>query len=180
MMIDRDFFEQVKEMSEFPAFKKTLSLTKNAIEKQGYLDLAVRYFVFRNVEYDQKSDVNEFLDDGIIELAEDGPLQGEEIEIFKDTFQLLADTFEGRAFKKWQKDDYKGKFLQSHFEVIAIGVAANITQIKCLDSPQDFLKKKTRRLIDEPVFKKNSGAGVRGTTRIQKLLPFGKKFFDPQ
>ncbi|HIB67564.1 MAG TPA: DUF262 domain-containing protein, partial [Phycisphaerales bacterium] len=106
MMIDRDFFEQVKEMSEFPAFKKTLSLTKNAIEKQGYLDLAVRYFVFRNVEYDQKSDVNEFLDDGIIELAEDGPLQGEEIEIFKDTFQLLAvsDVSAPRFFLDSRKD----------------------------------------------------------------------------
>ena len=66
----------------------------------------------------------------------------------------------------------------SVFEVVALGVSKNIDQIETLDdNPVDFIVRRAKDLWQNEVFLQNSGAGVRGTTRLAKLLPMAQEFF---
>ncbi len=69
----------------------------------------------------------------------------------------------------------------SSFEVIAIGVSRNINALAGLDEEQrrTFIVDKARALWENPNFINNSGAGVRGTTRLSNLLPMGAAYFQP-
>jgi hypothetical protein len=69
----------------------------------------------------------------------------------------------------------------SVFEVIAPGVAANIDAIEALgpDSAAAFLRERAQLLWTNSDFQRNSGAGVRGTTRLSNLLTLGEPLFRP-
>jgi hypothetical protein len=69
----------------------------------------------------------------------------------------------------------------SSFEVVASGVAQNIDAIEALGpvNAAKFVRQKASDLWNEPWFQQNSGAGVRGTTRLARLLPEAKGYFKP-
>ena len=69
----------------------------------------------------------------------------------------------------------------SAFEVIAIGVAANhVAMDGMVDADRNvFLIARIKILWLDVAFNANSGAGVRGTTRLANLLPIGAVFFTP-
>jgi hypothetical protein len=43
----------------------------------------------------------------------------------------------------------------------------------------DFLIEKAKNLPENPTFSQNSGAGVRGTTRLSNLLPIAEDLMKP-
>jgi hypothetical protein len=112
----------------------------------------------------------------------DFPRQAEE-EVFTKTFLWLGEALGDRAFKKWngQQNQFMGKFLMSGFEVISVGVAANIAALDGMLTAERnaYLVSRVQALWSDEVFNANSGAGVRGTTRLTNLLPMGQAFFAP-
>ena len=102
-----------------------------------------------------------------------------ESSVFTPTFQLLASALGQDAFKKWDGARHSGGFLISGFDAIAHGVSSNLTAIQALDDPEGWVRVKARAIWAEEQFQQNSGMGVRGTTRLMNLLPFGVKFFKP-
>ena len=83
------------------------------------------------------------------------------------------------SFKRWDGNTFKGQFLMSVFEVVAIGVSKNIHAIENLDNPKGYIRDKCVSLWNDETFQKNSGAGVRGTTRLSNLLPIAEQYFRP-
>jgi hypothetical protein len=69
----------------------------------------------------------------------------------------------------------------SVFEVFAIGVSKNLRQLNELEPEKlsSFLNERLRGLWSNETFTRNSGAGVRGTTRLANLLPLAETFFRP-
>jgi hypothetical protein len=69
----------------------------------------------------------------------------------------------------------------SLFEVTATGVSENIADITSRGQPgdADFVQERAKTLWQSETFKQNSGAGVRGTTRLAKLLPMAASHFKP-
>jgi hypothetical protein len=84
-----------------------------------------------------------------------------------------------KAFQKWNGTKFSGKFLMSVFEVVATGVSQNIEVIDSLSDPKSYVIGQCKALWSNEVFLHNNGAGVRGTTRLSKLLPMSKDFFKP-
>ena len=78
-------------------------------------------------------------------------------EVFSRTFRYLDDALGARAFKRWNGYAFSGKFLMSVFEVLATA----------------------RSLWRNPVFEANPVAGVRGTTRLSRLLPIAGLLLNP-
>jgi len=182
IMINREFFDWVMQLSQFDPFRVVTAQTENAERQQRIVELVVRFLVYRNIPYQTKLDVNEYLDDGVVQLASDKNLDrnGEEI-IFKDTFILIESLLHDDAFTKYDGQRFLGQFVLSAFEVVAVGVSRNLAALHSL--PQDvrdkFITDKIKQLWSEPQFRKYSVAGVRGTTRLTNLLNLGEPYFKP-
>ncbi|MDO8696848.1 MAG: hypothetical protein Q7J74_07035, partial [Pseudomonas sp.] len=85
------------------------------------------------------------------------------------------------VFKRWDGTRHTGKFLISGFDPIVYGVASNRAAIEQMEpaTRSVWLRGKIKRLWGMHEFNANSGQGVRGTTRLTNLLPFGAEYFTP-
>jgi hypothetical protein len=80
------------------------------------------------------------------------------------------------SFKRFDGDVFKGKFLESAFESISIGIALNFESYSI---PEDngFLKEKIKNLHKEVTFKRFTGSGSNAKTRIPNIIPFTVEYF---
>lgn len=182
IMLNREFHDWTVRLSDNPHFQTTTRQTEDAQKRQIMIELVIRFLAFRHVPYQRNLDVHQYLDKALVTLASEGTLDLEEEErIFQKTFALLDKTLGEDAFKKWDGTRFLGKFLLSVFEVVAIGVSKHIDDIENLPEGERirFVTEKAKSLWDNPVFQKNSGAGIRGTTRLSNLLPLAEDFFRP-
>ncbi len=181
-MINKDFFNLLKELSTFNAFTNTTCQTENAIERQSNVELVLRFISFRHHSYKNGLDVHEYLDESLVEIAKSSKINWEdEKELFEKTFTLLDMALGENSFKKWDGNKFKGMFLMSVYETIAIGVSENINDYDALSEGQRIskIKDKAKALWKDTIFEKSSGAGVRATTRLKNLLPLGKELLKP-
>lgn len=184
VMIKPSFYKWLVERSTNPDFVAATNQTPTALEQQMGVELALRFFAFRTVAYQAGLDVHEYLDHALETLAMDDayPLLQEE-RVFTLTFTWLHSALGDSAFKKWnmQSNTFSGKFLMSAFEVIAVGVSRNLAALEAMDQTTrtEFIVSRAKALWSNSIFNANSGAGVRGTTRLANLLPIGQKIFEP-
>lgn len=182
VMINPKFYQLLKNLSENDDFLETVNQTENAIEKQASVELVLRYFAFRNHPYKNVLDVHEYLDEALVELSKSDVIDwNKEEAVFKKTFNLLNEALGDSAFKRYDGTNFGGKFLMSLYETIAYGVSKNIFELekKGRTEQKSFVIERAKALWSDPVFTNNSGAGVRGTTRLTKLLPMAEGFFIP-
>jgi uncharacterized protein with ParB-like and HNH nuclease domain len=182
VMINPNLHEKFKSLSENKDFTNTIEQTDSAIEKQADIELILRFFSFRNVPYKKGLDVHEYLDSSLIKLAKNQKIDWEEEDKnFQKTFSLINEALGKDAFKRWDGTSFKGKFLMSVFEVISIGISKNINAFEKLPRPKQIslVKEKAKALWSNKTFENNSGAGIRGTTRLANLLPLAEDFFKP-
>ena len=180
VMLNKSFHDWMMTLANNSDFITTINQTDGALAKQSHMELVLRFLAFRNVPYQSGLDVHEYLDDALINLAsQNSSLMSGEENVFQRTFHLLNTTFGSDAFKKWNGQKFEGKFLMSLFEVVATGVSKHIDLIEAIPNPSEFVTKKSKAVWEHATFQKNSGAGVRGTTRLTHLLPMAQEFFRP-
>lgn len=180
--LDREFYTWLIECSNNEAFIATTDQTDAALESQAGVELALRFFAFRYVPYKAGMDVHEYLDDALMKIATDKKFdRNTEKEIFSKTFQFLSDALGQTAFKRWNGHNFSGKFLMSVFEVMSTGVSRNVNELEALSPQQrtDFIQQAAKDLWANQIFNQNSGAGVRGTTRLSRLLPIAADLLKP-
>lgn len=180
VMLNPKMFQWLKKCSEQSSFTITTNQTDDAIEKQANMELVLKFFAYRHFPYTSGLDVHEHLDYANVELCKSTiDFQSEE-KIFLDIFNLLNDALASKAFKKWDGQDFKGKFLISLYEIITNGIQSNYDSIFGIQDSQErinFVVEKIKLLWSTDAFTKNSGAGVRGTTRLANLLPLSIEHF---
>lgn len=180
--INRRFYDWLTARAREAAFVTTTDQTDSALESQAGVELALRFFAFRSVPYRPGLDVHEYLDQALIHMARSARYaMDQEGDVFMRTFQFLDDALGDKAFKRWNGRDFSGKFLMSVFEVMATGVSLNIDALGQMssDTRRDFIVDVAKGLWSNPVFNRNSGAGVRGTTRLSWLLPLAGELLNP-
>ncbi|WP_322616990.1 DUF262 domain-containing protein [Pseudomonas sp. BIC9C] len=180
--LDREFYTWLIECSKDDSFVATTDQTDTALESQAGVELALRFFAFRNVPYNAGMDVHEYLDDALMKLATEKEFdRNTEREIFTKTFKFLSEALGQTAFKRWNGHNFSGKFLMSVFEVMSTGVSYNANELEALSPQQrnDFIQQAAKDLWKNQIFNQNSGAGVRGTTRLSRLLPIAADLLKP-
>ena len=181
VMVNQEFHDWLRHLTEYPSYCETVALSEVKKQQQQDMEIALRYVAYRYVPYVSGLDVNEYLDQAALKLARemtDIRRATEEID-FRTTFDLLHSALSDGAFKKWNGHKHVGAFSVSGFDAIAHGVATNLEQIKRIADAESWLRERARAVWQEEEFQKNSGQGVRGTTRLKHLLPFGETFFRP-
>lgn len=182
VMINKEFFKWLSFLSEVQPFRQTVQLTSTQEKQQQPVEIALRFIAYRLHPYVRGLDVHEYLDSAARHLAHlsESDRQTEQ-NMFEWTFTTLINDLGPEVFKRWDGAKNVGMFLISAFDAIAYGVAMNRPAIEQMTdaSRSKWLSERVQTLWLEPYFKTNSGSGVRGTTRLTNLLPFGEKFFTP-
>jgi hypothetical protein len=177
IMLKPDIFDWFNVLSNNPHFLNTISISDRLIEEQYNTELVLRFVALLKYNYDNTKDLGDYLDDinENILTAEDLDLNNERVR-FQSTFEFLNSTLGERAFKKYDDGRFKGKFLESAFECIGVGLAHNIEQWD-IQNDQGLLEQRIQTLYHQAPFIDNVGSGSNARTRIPRIVPFGKQFF---
>lgn len=180
--VNRTFYDWLIARAGVSAFVTTTDQTETALGSQAGVELALRFLAFRSVQYQPGLDIHEYLDQALMQMATNADYDmKKEGEVFDLTFNFLNEALGDKAFKRWNGRDFSGKFLMSVFEVLATGVSLNVDALKQMDVSERkaFITKTAVELWANSIFIANSGAGVRGTTRLSKLLPLAGQLLNP-
>lgn len=60
-----------------------------------------------------------------------------------------------------------------------MGIARNQVAIESLEEPDSFLQERVHEFWKQQDVAELSASGLRGTTRIQRTVPFGEEWFKP-
>jgi len=180
LMINGDYFRAVKQSAEQPAFRTVTSVNDDQFEKQRHMELAVRFLVHANVPYDGRLDVEEYIDEGIVSLAQAGDHVRATDQINR-TFELLNDVAGSDALRRFQGGVHGGKVGLVGLEGIAVGVSKNLDAITALGgaASREFVRSKMESFWSQPQTAGFTSPGLRGTIRIQRTVPFGEAWFHP-
>ena len=180
LMINSEYFRAVKNAAEQQTFQIVTSVTEEQAERQRHLEMAMRFLVHTNVPYGGKLDVEEYIDEGIVTLAQSGEYTRAADQINR-TFQLLNEIAGGNALRRFQNGNHIGKIGLVGLEGIAVGVAKNIVAIEGLgaNAAREFVRKKMENFWSQPQSASFTSPGLRGTIRIQRTVPFGEAWFRP-
>lgn len=180
LMVNGDYFRAVKAAADHAAFRNVIWVGDEQLEKQRHLELAMRFLVHVGIPYDGQLDVEEFIDEGIVSLAQAGDQVGAS-GLINRTFQLLNDIAGNNALRRFENGQYVGKVVLAGLEGIAVGVAKNLDAIQALGVQQanDFVKQKIETFWAQPEVATFTSLGLRGTVRIQRTVPFGEAWFRP-
>jgi len=181
VMLNRDLFRWMKDdLAAYKPFVDCVALSDRALYEQYDLELVLRFLVFRSMAVDRMThlgDLGDFLTDKAREIAQDKSFDRKmEEAAFKGTFDVLSSQLLDDAFRRYDatRNRFVGGFSISAFEVVALGVGYNY---KKLFQKPDSIPPIVQRVWTNPVFVNNSGAGVRASTRIPKVVPLGAKLF---
>jgi hypothetical protein len=89
IMINEPYFNMVKSLADYGPFQTVLAASDDQIERQRHMEYASRFLVHTYIPYDGKHDVEDFIDKGIVQLAERGPKPASG-KCFRQTFDLLV------------------------------------------------------------------------------------------
>ena len=180
VMLNRDMYEWMRRLALMDAFRDATGLSDRAIDEQYDMELVLRFIVFRKmpqVKLKRIGDMGDFLTDETITLAESPRLDQEEEEAaFTTTFSILSDQLGSDAFRRYdaKKRKFMGGFSISAFEVIAIGAGHNFSRVR--RSPSGVVGA-AKQIWSDPIFTQNSGSGVRASSRLPKIIPYGRRLF---
>lgn len=176
IMVNRDYANFLRAQAESAAFKTVLAASEDQIEKQRHMEYASRFFVHTYVPYDGKLDVEEFIDEGIVKLATENEIQ-QAGATFSATFNLLSQAYGGDALRRFQDGVAGGRVGLAAFECIAVGIARNLGNIQSKPNPVDFIRQRILEFWQAPDIQNFFVAGLRGTIRIHRTVPFGTAWF---
>jgi hypothetical protein len=178
LMINGAYFRAIKDVANEPMFLDVVGINEDQQEKQRHMELAVRFLVHTFVPYDGKLDVEEYIDEGVVELARAGDAP-RAATVLRSTFELLHRVVGPDALRRYENGRHIGKVGLVALEGIAVGIARNIDAIGHLQDPDGFVRDKVQKFWGQHEAAGLTSPGLRGTTRIQRTVPFGDRWFRP-
>ncbi len=177
-MIDEEYFRKLRKLADWDEFNALLHLTDTAKDNQAAMDYVTRFMVFTYIEYEKKWDIEEYLDNGIIELFTEYRSDLDSyIDVFERTVSLLREIGEDSILRRYKDGKFQGKVGQAAFETIFIGIAQNIEYIENLKNRTKAVRSRIEKLWTDSNIDHFTRAGQRGTDRIQKTIAFGEDWF---
>jgi hypothetical protein len=176
IMVNSHYAAFVKAHAESEPFLTVLAVNEDQRDKQRHMEYATRFLVHTYVPYDGKLDVEEFIDNGIVTLATANETQ-QAGATFSATFNLLNQAYGADSLRRFQSGSPVGRVGLAAFECIAVGIGRNITNIQEKADPAEYVRQKIVDLWQAPEIQSFFTAGLRGTVRIQRTVPFGAEWF---
>ncbi|TAH30027.1 MAG: DUF262 domain-containing protein [Cytophagales bacterium] len=180
VMTDKFFYNWLIDLSKLTSFQFCIGLTDRWLEEKYDQELVLRLFIFASYKFN-KGKIDDFInecifydEDSLVSKIEQKKfiLEDEKIK-FEKTFSIL---YKAKGESVFQKSDGRGnQFLESYYEIIAIGLYSNIEKYDIEnDADVDLVKYKIENIND--IMQYNRGTG--SETRVKNTIPIGKKYFE--
>lgn len=178
IMINAEFFKEIKNCAENIEFRSVLNINDEQIERQKHMEYISRLIVHTYIDYDGKLDIEEYIDSGVISLANNSNGK-REVKVINKTFSILNAVSGDKALRRVQNGQHTGRVGLVALECIAVGIAKNLHKISRLGDPNEFVKRKIEEFWEQDEINSFTSPGLRGTYRIQRTIPFGEEWFKP-
>lgn len=176
IMVSRPYATFMRGLADSQPYLSVLSASEDQLEKQRHMEYVSRFLVHTYVPYDGKLDVEEFVDEGVVTLATANETQ-QSGATFNATFNLLQQAHGADALRRFQNGIPTGRVGLAAFEGIAVGIAKNIAHIQGKANPLAYVRQRIIEFWQAPNVQNFFAAGLRGTARIQRTVPFGAGWF---
>ena len=180
VLANPEITKRIKDIAVSDSAKSVFRINEEQRQKQTDVEYIVRSIVHTAKEFGSGTDVQDFLDKGIIEV-----LTGEDPSNVLDSVEWTLDLLnrlhgDEALFPGAQaRDGLANRFSLRALEAIVVGIARNMQAIEALPSMDNFIRQKLTDFWNQPEIEDMSASGLRGTTRIQRTVPFGAKWFNP-
>lgn len=168
----------VLELASNEHFRSCVTLASRLKDEQYDLELVLRFLMLHGIDVPSRGALVDFptkLDDWSIDLASEYDSRAENLgRVFQETFRYLAMSGGEDLFRKWDpsRKAFRGAFLNTAYEVIAIGAGALIAEGKELrPDPQNAARELSGVLERVPRF----ATGLATADRLVKTLPLGRR-----
>jgi hypothetical protein len=175
--VDPRFQRWLEELGSYPPFRRVTSLPDRLQEERFDLELVLRFLVLHNYQdltLGKLRLLSDFLDDEAVSMAETmvaDDLQRLE-KVFYKTFSIIEANGGEDVFRKWDGRRFVGPFLNSCFEVIAMGIGYQLAQGReCRIDLEDVAH--TIWSTEGQEARRTSGRSAEA--RILKSVPYGRK-----
>lgn len=177
IMINKPTFDWFIEVSRNEQFLETISLSDRLLDEQYNVELVLRFLALRFYDYSSKIDISDYFDEVIEKILRDDKFDYDSRKKdFEATFDTIHRVLGEGAFKRFDGTDFKGKFLESAFEAITVGLSFNFDSYQ-FPNDDEIILRKVKELHDNETFKKYTGSGSNARSRIPKIIPFAKDHF---
>ena len=185
--IDRNAFEWMQQLRTNESYQECIALTDKAKDEQYDMELVLRFLALcstSNEEVKAIGDIGEYLNDYMVDRATEGVfINDAQKRLFEGSFDLLAATLKDDSFRKYDSFDraFKGGFLISAYEAVALGVAENLEAWNRIDESgrNEQIADRIRCLWNNRDFLDGIGSGKRASQRIPVTVPLGRKCIKP-
>ncbi|MCT2419514.1 DUF262 domain-containing protein [Pantoea sp. XY16] len=179
VMLNKDFYFWLAELSKFDKFLECIALSDRAISESYDIELVLRFIIFSLIdikELDSMGDVGIFISEKMRVICTDKNFDSQYWgDLFRKTFTKLADNTADNSFKRYNlaKNKYSGGFLVSQYEAVTYGLAYNISE----GTDNDNIDERISGLWSNQEFTNWSGSGITATRRLPHLIPLGREVF---
>lgn len=178
IMVNADYFKFLRKLADDPNFRNVIALTEDQEEKQKHLEYLCRFMTHTFVDYDTKLDVEEYIDNAMQSLAAEAN-EAKVTDCFLFTFGVLNDVKGSSALRRQVNGQPAGRVGLAAFESVAVGIGKNFREIQALPDPTAFVAQRLTEIWETNDISSFNAAGVRGTLRIARSVPFGEHWFKP-
>lgn len=178
VMLNPAAFAWLEHLSRLDVFQECLPLTERAVAERYDMELALKQLALARLQLGGK-DVSEFLNDAVETLFVNGAIANEaELGRFRKLFTLLSRATGESTFRRFSAGRFLGRFMDSAFEPIAVGLGVNLDSYD-ENSPADvqLVQDKIKLLWQDPTMLANAGSGSNAKIRIPRLVELGIHHF---
>jgi len=161
-------------------FKEIFRVTDEQRRNQQDLEYAVRLVVHTLEDFQRGKEVQEFLDQAILKVMAERDVDAV-LEQVGWAVEVLYRLFRDKALipPEERPQGIAARFSLRALEAIAVGLARNKDAILGNENPDDLVRERVSEFWKQPGVREMSAPGLSGTVRLQRTVPFGSKWFNP-
>lgn len=180
VLANAEFTQAIRQLAQRNDVNGIFQITDEQKASQRDVEYIVRMIVHTFVDYDRSLDVQEFLDAAIVGILTERD-RDDVMQTITWTLETLFRILGDRALIPPQNagEGIANRFSLRALEAIAAGVARNRAAIMAQADPDRFVKEKIESFWQQPQVADMSASGLRGTVRLQRTIPFGAQWFNP-
>lgn len=181
IMVNRKAFFDLEGLSRHASFIDCCPIPDRLALERYDLELALRFLLLKDINTNQFSDnfdLSQFITTEMRSVFAPGVRDfNEDYDVFRRVFDILSRTLGDNALRKFDpaRNRFGGPFLISAFELVALGIAANIDFVE--SKSVEWLEEKIKNIWSDERTDGIYGQGVSTARRLPKTLTVGRQYF---
>lgn len=179
--VSPEFFSWLERLASHESFKETTLLSDRLLDERFDLELVVRFLCLHSRPRASLSlaalrDLSQVLDDESVKMASVYPRHTRKMEkVFCDTFDVIFGNGGDKIFRRWDvgRGEFKGSFLNTAFEVFALGVGYHVAGGT---NYRTDLIKAAKEFWSRPDMQTGFATGRSTEARLLEFIPLGRDF----